>query len=360
VTSGDESFMLRALELAQRGWGQVAPNPMVGAVLVRDGTIVGEGWHAAYGMPHAEVEAITAAGERARGATLYVTLEPCTHKGKTGPCTEAILAAGIRRVVFASHDPNSEAAGGGEALWNAGVEVRSGVEDAAARSLNAPFFHAFDASAPLRPWTELKLAVSLDGRIADLTGRSTWITGDASRAEVHRLRAGHDGVAVGIGTVLADDPLLTARGGIKPRRPPVRIVFDRQLRLPLTSRLVQSAPDVPVWVCCAPGAPAQARADLEEAGVQIHVAGDLGSALAVLARAGIRSLFCEGGAGLASAMLAEELVDRLTLFYAPLLLGVQGIDPFRGVPSFALDQTRRWTTVRAARFGLDAMISVER
>lgn len=353
-------YMRRALELAERGWGRVAPNPLVGAVLVRDGRIVGEGWHTEYGMPHAEVEAIAAAGEEARGSTLYVTLEPCDHRGNTGPCTDAILAAGIGRVIFAAHDPNPVAGGGGERLSAEGVDVLSGIEECAARSLNAPFFRAHDPDAPLRPWTELKLALSLDGRIADLSGRSNWITGEEARAEVHRLRAGSDAIAVGVGTVLTDDPLLTARGHPVPRTPPVRIVFDRQLRIPLDSRLVRTANDSPLWIFCAPGAPADTRVELETAGAEIHVAADLGTAMALLARAGVRSLFCEGGAVLASALLAEELVDRLTLFHAPLLLGEHGVDPFRGVPSTDLDRTRRWSTVRAARFGVDSMISVER
>ncbi len=351
--------MDRALELAARGWGRVAPNPLVGALIVVEGQVVGEGWHREYGQPHAEVEAIRAAGERARGATLYVTLEPCCHHGKTPPCVDLILSAGIRRVVFAAADPNPEAGGGAEVLQAAGVEVVSGVRAEEARTLNAPFFRAFDPSAPLRPWTELKLALSLDGRIADRAGQSFWITGEEARAEVHRLRAGFDAIAVGIGTVLADDPLLTARGPVAPLRPPVRVVFDRQLRLPLTSRLVATAGEVPLWVCCSPGAPAEARIELERRGVQIHIAADLGSAMALLARAGIRSLFCEGGAGLASAMIAEELVDRLTLFYAPMLLGSEGVDPFRGINSLALDDTRRWRTVRTGTFGSDFMISVE-
>ncbi len=210
--------MRRALELAARGWGRVAPNPLVGAVVARGGEVVGEGWHTGYGRPHAEVEALRVAGEAARGATLYVTLEPCAHHGKTPPCTDAILAAGVRRVVFAASDPNPRAAGGCAVLETAGVEVERGVEMRAALDLNAPFFHGI--AGPERPWTELKLAVSLDGRVADRDGRSAWITGEEARAEVHRMRAGFGAVAVGIGTALADDPRLTVRGAVEPRVPP--------------------------------------------------------------------------------------------------------------------------------------------
>jgi diaminohydroxyphosphoribosylaminopyrimidine deaminase / 5-amino-6-(5-phosphoribosylamino)uracil reductase len=207
----DALHMRRALELARRGWGQVRPNPMVGAVVVREGRVVGEGWHTAYGSAHAEVEAIRAAGSETRGATLYVSLEPCSHHGRTPPCTDAVREAGIARLVFAASDPNPLARGGAEILREHGVEVWGGVLEEEARELNAAFFHRFGADGS-RPWVELKLALSLDARVADLEGRSAWITGPDSREEVHRLRAGHDAVAVGIGTALADDPLLTVRG----------------------------------------------------------------------------------------------------------------------------------------------------
>lgn len=253
----DAEWMRRALALAAGGWGRVAPNPLVGAVVVRDGASGGEGFHAEYGRPHAEVEALRAAGEAARGSTLYVTLEPCAHTGKTPPCTDAILAAGARRVVFAASDPNPKAAGGAAALEAAGVEVTRGVEMRAALDLNAPFFHGI--AGPERPWTELKLALSLDGRVADRDGRSAWITGEEARAEVHRMRAGFAAVAVGIGTALADDPQLTARGPVEPRVPPTRVVFDRRLRLPADGKLARTAREAPVWVVAAPDAPAERR-----------------------------------------------------------------------------------------------------
>lgn len=326
---------------------------------MREGRVVGEGWHTEYGKAHAEVEALRRAGEEARGATLYVSLEPCSHHGKTGPCTEAIRAAGIARVVYASADPDPLAKGGGQVLREAGIEVRSGVEAELAAALNGPFFRAHLPEAPPRPWTELKLALSIDGKVADHQGRSTWITGNESRAEVHRLRAGHDAIAVGIGTALADDPSLTVRGTLQPRVPPIRVVFDRQARLPPTSRLARSAGEIPVWVVCGPEASATARRELQDAGVHILEAASLPEALAELRSAGLRSLFCEGGGRIAYSLLREGLVDRLTLFIAPLLLGPEGLDPFQGLPSRPLAEAHRWRLVRSTSFGPDVLISVE-
>jgi diaminohydroxyphosphoribosylaminopyrimidine deaminase/5-amino-6-(5-phosphoribosylamino)uracil reductase len=348
--------MRRALELAARGWGRVAPNPLVGAVVARDGEVVGEGWHTEYGRPHAEVEALRAAGEAARGATLYVTLEPCAHHGKTPPCTDAILAAGVRRVVFAASDPNPKAAGGCSVLEAAGVEVERGVEMRAALDLNAPFFHGI--AGPERPWTELKLAVSLDGRVADRDGRSAWITGEEARAEVHRMRAGFGAVAVGIGTALADDPRLTVRGAVEPRVPPVRVVFDRRLRLPPGGELARTAREVPVTVVAAPDAPAERRAALEALGVRVLVAETLWDGLRELRRAGIGSLFCEGGAVLGGALLRAEVVDRLHLFQAPLFLGPEGANPFAALDSPPIGEADRWRRLRTASFGPDTLVTL--
>ena len=358
--AADREHMRRALDLAGRGWGRVAPNPLVGAVLVRDGEVVGEGWHEEYGQAHAEVVALRQAGERARGATAYVTLEPCSHHGKTPPCSEALIAAGVRRVVYAAADPNPSAGGGAQALAAAGIEVAEGVEERASRDLNGPFFHAHDPASAARPWIELKLALSLDARIADADGRSGWITGEEARAEVHRLRAGYDAIAVGIGTALADDPLLTVRGAVEPRVPPVRIVFDRRLRLPVRSKLARSAADAPVWVVAEPGARGDARLALEDAGVQVVEAVGVSAALAALRVRGIRSLFCEGGAGVAAALLREDAVDRLTLFYAPLLLGEWGLGAFGGLPGGILASTPRWRHLRSEVFGGDTLITLAR
>jgi diaminohydroxyphosphoribosylaminopyrimidine deaminase/5-amino-6-(5-phosphoribosylamino)uracil reductase len=333
---------------------------MVGAVGVRDGVVVGEGWHAEYGGPHAEVVALERAGARARGATVYVTLEPCAHHGKTPPCTLALLGAGVARVVFAGADPNPEAGGGAEALRRAGVEVTAGVEEEAARELNAAFFHAFGPVGAERPWVELKLALSLDGRLADRHGRSAWITGEAAREEVHRLRAGADAVTVGIGTVLADDPLLTVRGPVEPRRPPARVVFDRRLRIPVSSRLVATAAEAPVWVIGAPDAPEVTRRRLTGAGVRVLLAEDLDGALRALRAEGIGSLFCEGGARLASALLDEDRVDRLDVFLAPLLLGPEAVSPFAGLDSPALAEAHRWRPIATRTFGADTLLQLAR
>ena len=306
---------------------------MVGCVIVRDGEVVGEGWHTEYGRPHAEVEALRAAGDAARGATAYVSLEPCSHWGKTPPCTGALIAAGVRRVVFGGFDPNPRASGGAEVLRAAGIEVLGGVEEAAVRDQNAVFFHAHSAAGAERPFVALKLAMSLDARIADRDGRSVWITGEEARAEVHRLRAGYDAVAVGIGTALADDPLLTVRGAVEPRVPPVRIVFDRALRLPLDGKLVRSAREVPVIAVCEPDAPAERR---RRAGGCRRDASSPRSGLAdqlrAIREAGVRSMFVEGGAVLASALLAADVVDRMYLFYAPVLIGPDGAAPFARHP----------------------------
>lgn len=354
----DARWMRRALELATRGWGRVAPNPMVGAVIVRDGEIVGEGWHAEYGRPHAEVEALRAAGEAARGATAYVTLEPCSHFGKTPPCTDALRVAGVARVVFAAADPNPRAAGGATLLRDAGVEVVGGVEERSALDQNAIFFHSL--ANPARPFVALKLALSLDARIADRDGGSVWITGEEARAETHRLRAGYDAVGVGIGTALADDPLLTVRGTAPPRVAPARVVFDRSLRLPPGSALARSARETPVIaIGAAPGD--GRRTALEARGVRVLTGGrDVAGALRALREAGIGSIFIEGGAVLAGELLRAGVVDRLHLFYAPVLLGPRGAAPFAALPSPAIGEAERWRRLATETFGADTLVTLAR
>jgi diaminohydroxyphosphoribosylaminopyrimidine deaminase/5-amino-6-(5-phosphoribosylamino)uracil reductase len=348
----DGAFMRRALALAERGWGQTAPNPMVGAVLVRDGVVVGEGWHTRYGAPHAEIEALREAGDAARGATLYVTLEPCSHHGQTPPCSDALLAAGISRVVAATADPSPVARGGAEQLRSQGVEVLVGIEEPAAHELNASFFHALTSP---RSFVELKLALSLDGALTDYTRQRGWLTRVEARREVHRLRAGADGIAVGIGTVRCDDPMLTVRDvAMQPRIPPARVVFDTSARLPLTSRLVHTARDHPTIVVCWAPDPAHAAA-LEHAGITLVHAASLADALVALRAAGIRTLLVEGGAVLASSFLQEALVDRLIIFRAPLILGGGALNAFAGLPSVTIGDARPWRVIDARRFGDDEM-----
>jgi len=324
----DRAYMRQALALARRGWGRTAPNPLVGAVLVRDGEVVGEGHHAMYGGDHAEVVALRAAGDRARGATAYVTLEPCAHHGKTPPCADALIGAGVGRVVVATADPSPTAAGGLARLRGAGIETVVGVEEAAARELNAAFFHALQSD---RPWVTLKLAVSLDGAIAGRDG-SGWLTGRASQREVHHLRAGSDAVAVGMGTVLADDPLLTVRDHERPRVAPVRVVFDRSARTPLTSRLVQTARETPVVIVAEHPDLARAAA-LASAGVEVVTVASLGEGLQALRARGIRALMVEGGARLAGALLTAAAVDRLVIFQAPCVLGAGALGAFAFAPA---------------------------
>ncbi len=320
--------MQRALALAELGWGQTAPNPMVGAVVVRDGEIVGEGFHARYGGDHAEVVALRAAGDRAAGATVYVTVEPCAHHGQTPPCADALLAAGVRRVVIAVPDPNPVARGGAGRLRDAGVEITFGVEERAARELNAAFFHAFVSD---RPWVTLKLALSLDGALADAEGQSAWITNAASRREVHRMRAGSDAVAVGIGTVLADDPSLTVRDAAAPRVAPRRVVFDRKARLPLDSRLVDTGREAPVIVMAHDPDPGRV-ARLTAAGVSVIEAPTPADALQSLRELGVRGLLVEGGARLGGALLTASLVDRLVIFQSPRILGAGALGAFAFAP----------------------------
>jgi len=344
--------MRRALALAQQGWGQTAPNPMVGAVVVRDGVVVGEGYHARSGEAHAEMVALKAAGDRARGASMYVTLEPCNHFGKTPPCTEAILEARVTRVVIAAADPTALAGGGARHLADYGVQVDFSVEEAAALELNAPFF--FAATNPARPWVTLKLALSSDGKMNDPSGERRWISNELSRKEVHRLRANVDAIAVGLGTVRADDPELTARGAIRPRVPPMRVVFDKNADTPLTSTLVRSARETPTMVF-AHHPPVPRLAALHNAGVDVFEAEDLPAALQALQGFGVQHLLVEGGARVAQEFLGQDLVDRLIIFQSPITLGTGGLSPFNGLAADFRETLSRVPIVRRAEFGEDVM-----
>jgi len=331
--SGDERWMRRALELAARGAGETSPNPLVGCVLVKRGRVVGEGHHARLGGPHAEVVALRRAGAAARGATLYVNLEPCAHQGRTPPCAPAVVGAGVTRVVAAIRDPNPAVAGRGlRLLRRAGLDVATGPLALEARRLNQRFLAA--AASP-RPFVTLKVASTLDGRVATRSGDSRWITGPAQRRMARGLRRLHDAVAVGIGTAEADDPLLLPSPRL--RRRFVRVVFDSRLRLPPRGRLARTARRQPVWVLCV-AAPARRRRALEASGVRVielpsrrgRVA--LLPALEALRREGILSLMVEGGGELLGGFLAERLLDQLVLFRGPLLLGGRGSRPAFGGP----------------------------
>lgn len=322
--------MRRCLHLAARGLGETNPNPLVGCVIVKGGKVVGEAYHRRAGEPHAEVTALSRAGPRARGATLYVNLEPCAHQGRTPPCAPLLARAGLRRVVAALRDPDPRVDGRGLALLRrAGIAVTTGVLQAEAAALNERFVVAARAR---RPYVTLKAAVTLDGRVATARGESKWITSPAQRRDARRLRRLHDGVAVGIGTVLADDPMLLPRPAVK--RPFYRVVFDSRLRIPVDSRLVRSARASPVWVVGL-GGNRRKKALLERRGVTVIEQRSSGPRVSLrwavreLWRRGVRSLMVEGGSELLGAFLAARLVDAVALYRAPLVLG--GRD---GIPAF--------------------------
>lgn len=350
--------MDRALAIAWHGWGRVHPNPMVGAVVLHDGEAVGEGYHAEFGGPHAEVAALHAAGPRARGGTMVVTLEPCLHHGKQPPCVNAILSAGIRRVVVGAGDPNPEAGGGAAALAAAGLEVATLPVAEAVAGQNAAFFRSYQESG--RPFIALKLATSIDGRVADYSGRSRWLSGPEARAWVHWLRAGFDAIGVGGRTARADDPSLTVRGPDQPRQPPRRVVFDRRGDLAGADQLVGTAGDVPVLVMTE-GPPAPDRAAiLAGAGIAVYPTQGLADAMHQLRDDGVRSLLVEGGGRLAGKLLSAGLVDRFYWVQSPLWLGEAGLPAFAGVPAVLLEQVRRWRVTERRALGDDTLLVLDR
>jgi diaminohydroxyphosphoribosylaminopyrimidine deaminase/5-amino-6-(5-phosphoribosylamino)uracil reductase len=324
-SAADLKWMDAALE--RGAGGTPSPNPHVGAVIAKNGALVGAGHHERAGEEHAEIHALREPGAKAKGATLYVTLEPCNHTGRTPPCTEALIAAKLARVVIACRDPNPHVAGGGvERLREAGIQVDVGCREAEGRKLIAPWTKFVTTGMP---YVTLKQGLSLDGRIASRSGASKWVTGPEARARVHVLRAQNDAVVIGIGTALADDPRLTVRDA--PGNSPLRVVFDTKLRLPLTSQLVQTAREVPTWVICTVDAPTSAEVQLVERGVEVlrgppSAEGriDPPAALRLLATRGIVAAMIEGGAELAGSALAAGLVDELHAFIGPILLGPRG------------------------------------
>ncbi len=365
VKQADRRFMQLALALGRRGLGRTWPNPAVGAVVVKDGVIVGRGWTQPGGRPHAEPEALRRAGEAARGATLYVTLEPCSHFGKSPPCADAIIAAGISRVVAAIEDPNPEVAGKGHAkLRAAGIAVDVGLfAEEAARDHAGHFRRVRDK----RPHVILKLAVSADDKIGAAGGKPVAITGEAARTRVHLLRAQSDAILVGIGTVLADDPLLTCRLPGMAVRSPARVVLDRALRIPGSSRLVHSARETPLWVVASELAEAPAAARLGAAGAQVlriaptSASGlDLKAVLHALAEKGITRLMVEGGSRVASSFVAADLVDEVWLLRAPEAIGAGGIAALDALGLTEITQSPRLKLRASETLGQDTLTIYER
>jgi diaminohydroxyphosphoribosylaminopyrimidine deaminase/5-amino-6-(5-phosphoribosylamino)uracil reductase len=353
--------MVRALTLARRAMGRTDPNPLVGAVLVKRGRIVGKGYHHAAGKPHAEVEAILDAGGQAAGSDLFVTLEPCNHQGRTPPCTRAVIEAGIKRVWYGMADPNPDVAGGGlEALRKAGIEVFGPVLEDRCRRLNEIFITNVTER---RPFVFLKLAMSLDGRIATRTGHSQWITSEASRHRVHRLRDRVSAIMVGIGTILADDPALTTRLPGRRGRDPIRIVADSHLRTPPDAAVINPSSRVGLFIGCRREPPYKRRRQLEERGVVIIATQrahrtDLRELLDRLYPRRITSVLIEGGATLAEAALKARLVDRCLFFYAPLILGGRKAPGGIGGSGVArLGQAPRLEEVETSRVGPDILVT---
>jgi diaminohydroxyphosphoribosylaminopyrimidine deaminase/5-amino-6-(5-phosphoribosylamino)uracil reductase len=365
TTNRDHELLSRAIELGRRGLGRVSPNPLVGAVVARDGEIVGEGWHDVYGGPHAEVAAIRSAGEAdLHGATLYVSLEPCCHQGQQPPCTDAIVAAGIGRVVVASDDPSEKANGRGLGiLRDEGVEVETpGGELSYRARLENQAFRKHSRTG--RPWVLFKSAMSLDGNVATRDGDSQWISSEKSRELAHRWRAEVDAVVVGIGTALADDPRLTARiDGV--HRQPRRVVFDSTARLPLTSHLVADASEVPLIVVVSRAAPRSAVEALEMAGAQVLTASGQNEPARVVSgleqlaelETPVASLLLEGGPHLAGAFLDAGQIDEARLFVAPMLLGGGGMDPAVGEGVAKIADAQRALSLSCEKIGDDVLLT---
>ena len=356
----DEIFMREALRIARNAEGRTSPNPLVGAVIVRDGIIVAEGWHRKAGTPHAEVHALRMAGDLAKGATLYVTLEPCAHVGRTGPCAVAVRDAGIRRVVVAMSDPNPLVAGKGlQILRDAGIEVTVGVCETEARWLNEVFLHWITTG---RPFVVLKTAMTLDGKIATASGASKWITGEAARLRVHELRDRYDAILAGIGTALADDPSLTTRLPDRKGKNPVRIIVDSQARLPLTSQVVTDGKAQTI-VAVTEAAPQERTMALRAHGVDVLVCGsgphvDLARLMIELGKREITSVFVEGGGTVNFALLAAGLVDKVHAFVAPKIVGGRTAKtPVEGEGFAELASCVRLTQLTVENVGDDVLLT---
>ncbi len=352
----EQEAMARALTLARKGWGRVAPNPMVGAVLLKGGEVVAQGYHAEFGRDHAERAAL-AACQDPRGATCVVTLEPCAQHGKTPPCVDALIAAHVGRVVYAIADPHPVGRGGAQRLREAGIDVEGGVLAEAAAALNAAFL--WSVCRAERPFVALKVATSLDGFIADSGGRSQWISGEEGRQFVHWLRAGYDAIGIGRATAERDDPRLTVRGSVTPRVTPTRIVFARSGRLPERLRLVRTARETPTVLLTEPAARDGAEAALAKTGVKVVAAEGLAQGLRALRDAGVGSILVEGGGTIAGALLAAGLVDRVYWLQAPIWLG-QGTPAFPAQKAWPLGAAPRWVVTERRALGQDTLLVVDR
>lgn len=354
----DEGFMRSALTLARRALGRSAPNPAVGCVIVREGRVIGRGWTQPGGRPHAETMALAEAGAAARGATAYVTLEPCAHHGKTPPCTDALIAAGIARVVIPLVDPDPRVSGRGvAALESAGIAVTGNCLEAEAEAVNRGFLTRIRSG---RPWISLKLAQSLDGRIATAAGESRWITGPAARREVHLARAQADAVLIGAGTARADDPMLDVRSIGLAEANPVRVIVAGDLDLSPDSRAGASAGAIPLWLIHAPDAPATRRAAWEAAGaVLIEIPRqadgrlDLAAALAALGARGLTRVLCEGGAALAAGLIAAGLADEIVTYTAGIVIGGEGTPAVAATGLARLADAPRYRLVGSRAIGAD-------
>jgi len=356
-----EQYMRKALALAEKGRGWTSPNPMVGAVVVNNDRVVGQGYHQKAGGPHAEVNALDDAGENARGATIYVTLEPCNHFGRTPPCTQKIIAAGIQRVVVAMADPNPDVTGGGsQYLQNQGIEVVTGVCEAQAQTLNEAFTTWITTG---KPFVILKCAATLDGRIATRTGDSRWVTGPAARRFVHQIRHAVDGIMVGVETVKKDDPSLTTRLEGEPGADPTRIILDTHLTTPPTAKLLHQRSDAPTWIVCGPDADAGRRSALENTGARVIPSAvangriDLPALMLQLGSLQIGSLLVEGGGTVVGSALAADIVNKLCLFYAPKLLGGDdGIPMCRGAGPQRMQDALAVHDLEVFRFDADVLL----
>jgi diaminohydroxyphosphoribosylaminopyrimidine deaminase/5-amino-6-(5-phosphoribosylamino)uracil reductase len=357
----DEKFMREALRQARKGMGQTSPNPTVGAVIVRNGKVLSTGYHREAGLPHAEVEALNKLGAKATGDTLYVTLEPCNHYGRTPPCTEAIVRSGIKRVVVGMKDPNPGVSGGGcEFLRDNGIQVKAGVLETECRQINEAFLKFVTSR---RPFVIVKSALTLDGWTATATGHSQWITNDKSRQFVHRLRDQVDGVMVGVRTVLADDPLLTVRLRRGRGRNPLRIVVDTHLRTPVNARILHQDSSSNTLIAVSADVPAEERRRFQREGVSILTCPtrgemiDLGALMDILGTMSVTSLLVEGGASIIGSMLRERLIDKFFIFNSTKILGGDdGIPMAAGPGPKRIDQCLALKDIQTRRFGNDIMI----